>query len=81
MTTDDIDFNDPSFKQQFWEWFDALPRTERDRFKNHSADMAELYFYNKYYRRMKLSDSSSVAEHFVANEDVVGSIPTYRSKT
>ena len=58
MTTDenivfgDIpNFNDQSFRKKFWEWFDALPRTERKKFQEYPADMAEMYFYNKYYSK------------------------------
>lgn len=72
------DFDSQDFNKLFWEWFDSIPRADRKRFQEHSADMAKIYYYNKFYRKR---DSSSVAEHFVANEDVVGSIPTYRSKS
>lgn len=68
MTTDDFVFKDPSFKKEFWEWFDSIPRTERDRFKQHSADMAELYFYNKYYRKRML-EKSNVTSHSLSSAD------------
>jgi hypothetical protein len=46
-----MDFKDPHFKKLFWEWFDALSDKEKKRFQYYTADMAELYFYNKYYIR------------------------------
>lgn len=44
-------FNNEDFKKAFWQWFDNLPKQEREKFKNYQADMAELYFYNKIWSR------------------------------
>lgn len=46
-----MDFDNPDFKVKFWEWFDRLPRPERKKFQEYPSDMAELFFYNKYYSR------------------------------
>lgn len=43
-------FDTPEFKKEFWEWFDSISKTERAKFQNYPADMAELNFYNRVYR-------------------------------
>lgn len=46
----DIDLDrDKSFNKEFWKWFDSLNKDEKNRFWYYSADMAKIYFYNKYY--------------------------------
>jgi hypothetical protein len=50
-------FDTPEFKREFWLWFDALPTSEKRKFQNFPADMAELYFYNKIYSQ-KLKDNN-----------------------
>ena len=45
-------FDTPEFKKAFWEWFDNLPTKEREKFQNYPADMAELNFYNRFYKHM-----------------------------
>jgi hypothetical protein len=42
---------DKNFKAQFWDWFDELPKIEKDKFLYYNSDMAELFFYNKYYSK------------------------------
>jgi len=44
-------FDKPEFKKQFWNWFDNISSAERKKFKEYPSDMAELFFYNKYYRK------------------------------
>ena len=73
MITDEIDFNDLSFKKEFWEWFDSIPRTERERFKYYTADMAELYFYNKYYRK-KIRDQRSLIDSGSSSSPTIGPV-------
>lgn len=48
-------FDTPEFKKAFWEWFDNLPTKEREKFQNYPADMAELNFYNRFYKHMRAS--------------------------
>ena len=55
----EMDFKDPHFKNCFWNWFDALPDKEKKRFQYYTADMAELYFYNKFYSRISYSGNTS----------------------
>lgn len=38
------------FKLQFWKWFDSLPHSEKAKFWYFKDDMAETFFYFKYYR-------------------------------
>jgi hypothetical protein len=42
----------PEFKNEFWKWFDALPKIEKQRFWDFAHDFACLYFYNKFYSKM-----------------------------
>lgn len=46
-------FDDPHFRKSFWEWFDSIPKEERERFQLYKADMAELFFFNKIYKNKK----------------------------
>ena len=46
-----MNFDDPHFKSEFWRWFDNISPAERKKFKEYSADMAELFFYNKYFSK------------------------------
>ena len=46
-----MNFDDPHFKSEFWRWFDNISPAERKKFKEYPADMAELYFYNKYFSK------------------------------
>ena len=46
-----MNFDDPIFKKLFWEWFDSLSKTERKKFHEYPADMAELFYYNKYFSK------------------------------
>lgn len=71
------DLNSSEFNKLFWEWFDSIPRADRKRFQEHSADMAKIYYYNKFYRKR---ERSSGVESHVANVLVVGSNPIVRSK-
>ena len=45
-----MDLDNPKFKKQFWNWFDSISTEERSKFQEYPADMAEIYFYNKFYR-------------------------------
>jgi len=45
----DID-HDPRFIQAFWNWFDGLPIEQKEFYWNLKADMAKIYYYNKYYK-------------------------------
>jgi hypothetical protein len=38
------------FKKSFWQWYDSLTYSERKKFSEYPADMAELYFYNKIWQ-------------------------------
>ncbi len=40
-----------NFRKAFWEWFDSISPSERKKFYEYPADMAELYFYNKIWFR------------------------------
>lgn len=42
-------FNDPDFKKKFWNWFDSLSTSERQKYQFYPLDLSELYFYNKVY--------------------------------
>lgn len=48
MITNDIDFI-----TKFWDWFDSLNISDKNKFNYYSSDMSELYFYNKHYRKIK----------------------------
>lgn len=41
---------DPMFKEMFWQWFDLLPKKDKERFWTFAHDFACLYYYNKFYR-------------------------------
>jgi hypothetical protein len=34
------------FKKDFWEWFDDLPKEEKEKFWYYSDDASEMYFLN-----------------------------------
>jgi hypothetical protein len=44
----------PTFKEEFWAWFDTLPVLEKQKFWYYGSDMAELFYYNKIYSRTKI---------------------------
>jgi hypothetical protein len=46
-----MNFDDPLFKSEFWRWFDNISPAERKKFKEYPADMAEIFFYNKYFSK------------------------------
>ena len=46
-----MNFDDPHFKSEFWRWFDNISPAERKKFKEYPSDMAELFFYNKYFSK------------------------------
>lgn len=48
--------NSTDFKKAFWYWFDSLPPSERKKFYEYPSDMAELFFYNKVFRKIMLDD-------------------------
>ncbi len=41
----------PEFKKEFWAWFDDLPQAEKDKFNYYSSNMAELFYYNKFFSK------------------------------
>jgi len=45
------------FKEEFWAWFDTLPIIEKQKFWYYGSDMAELFYYNKYYSK-KIQDDN-----------------------
>ena len=51
MAYEKMIFEDPHFKSEFWRWFDNISPAERKKFKEYPSDMAELFFYNKYYSK------------------------------
>jgi len=46
-----MNLDDPIFKTLFWQWFDSLTKQERKKFQEYPADMAELFYYNKYFSK------------------------------
>ena len=47
-----MDFRDKYFQIMFWEWFDSIELVERQKFQYYHSNMADLYFYNKYYKKL-----------------------------
>ena len=45
-------FDSKEFKEAFWYWYDNLSPEERKKFYEYPSDMAELFFYNKIFRRI-----------------------------
>jgi hypothetical protein len=45
-----MDLDSERFKKQFWDWFDSISTEDREKFQEYPADMAEIFFYNRYYR-------------------------------
>lgn len=37
------------FKAEFWIWFDSISFSDKERFWYFKEDMAEIFFYNKFY--------------------------------
>jgi hypothetical protein len=48
-----------TFKRDFWEWFDLLPRRKKEMFWRHKDDMAETNFYFAVYSK-KLVDKQNL---------------------
>ena len=46
------------FKKLFWKWFDSLSTKEREKFQTYPVDMAEIFYYNKHYRHLRLDSST-----------------------
>ena len=46
----EMDLDSARFKKQFWDWFDSISTEDREKFQEYPADMAEIFFYNRYYR-------------------------------
>lgn len=53
-------FDDVDFKKEFWKWFDSISKQERERFQEYPADMAELYFYNKFYSKKNINNKQAL---------------------
>lgn len=60
-------FEYKQFKEKFWEWFDSIPEDERKMFQSFKADMAETFFYNKFYKHQE----SKYDESGNANKDIL----------
>ena len=43
-------FKSRIFSNAFWEWYDNIHPSERHKFMHYKDDMAELYFFNKFFR-------------------------------
>ncbi len=41
----------PKFKEEFWIWFDDLPRIKKEMFWRYKEDMAETNFYFSIYSK------------------------------
>jgi hypothetical protein len=41
----------PKFKEEFWEWFDCLPKVKKKMFWTYKEDMAETNFYFTVYSK------------------------------
>jgi hypothetical protein len=39
------------FKRQFWDWFDSLPRSKKEKFWSYREDMAEANFYFSVWKK------------------------------
>jgi len=52
-----VEFNpeDSDFRIAFWEWFDALPRTQKEEFWYYPGDPAMFFYYNQIYRKILTS--------------------------
>lgn len=46
----------PKFKEEFWIWFDDLPRIKKEMFWRYKEDMAETNFYFSIYSKKPLTD-------------------------
>jgi hypothetical protein len=44
-----------TFNKHFWEWFDHQTKSEKDKFNYFKADMAKIYFYNKFWKTKKIT--------------------------
>lgn len=45
----------PTFKEEFWAWFDSLPELEKKKFWYYGSDMAEIFYYNKFFSKKQLT--------------------------
>lgn len=52
MSSTNLD-SDEDFRREFWAWFDALNKEDKNRFWYYTADMAKIYFYNKHYVKIR----------------------------
>lgn len=52
------------FKKEFWEWFDALPKSKKEMFWGHrdGGGMAETNFYFTVYSKKRLTDEKNPVE-------------------
>ena len=65
-----MNFNDSYFQTMFWEWFDNLDECERHKFQYYPSNMADLYFYNKYYRKLlSMNDAQLEMLNIEINKD------------
>lgn len=46
----------PKFKEEFWEWFDNLPISTKEKFWKYRDDMAETNFYFSIYSKKILTN-------------------------
>lgn len=54
---------DEDFNREFWKWFDSLNKNEKNRFWYYQIDMSKLYFYNKYYVKLRANKPVSYELH------------------
>lgn len=54
--------NYPIFKEEFWIWFDALPRKKKEVFWRYKDDMAETNFYFTVYSKNRLTNQENLVE-------------------
>jgi hypothetical protein len=46
------------FKQQFWSWFDSLPKNKKEMFWQYKDDMSETNFYFTVYSKKQLTNKN-----------------------
>lgn len=49
---DDKTFDDSFFRRLFWDWYDSLNTSEKEKFFNYPVDISEVFFYNKVYKNL-----------------------------
>lgn len=57
MTPKDPEY--PKFKEEFWEWFDNLPPSKKEKFWKYKEDMAETNFFFTIYEKKRLGSAET----------------------